>query len=167
METKTLILLRHAKSSWQVDQLDDHDRPLNNRGRKAATRIGRLLADEAINVDSVLCSTSVRTRETADLVFAEFKKPPTISYRDDLYHASPDQIVKILAEAGKRTKSVMVIGHNPGFEVFLEQLTGEAVPFPTAALALLELNIEDWKQCNNQTRGTLKQMWRPKELDDN
>lgn len=166
MSRKILILLRHAKSSWQNDQLDDHDRPLNNRGRKAATRIGRLLVDEVVNVDLVLCSTSVRTRETADLVFAEFKKPPTISYRDDLYHASPDQIVSILAEAGKQSKSVMVIGHNPGFEELLEQLTGKAIPFPTAALTVLEPNIEDWKQCNYQTRATLKQMWRPKELDD-
>ena len=166
MATKTLLLLRHAKSSWQDEQLDDQERPLNNRGRKAAARIGRLLFDQAINVDLVLCSTSVRTRETADLVFAEFPKPPTISYRDDLYHASPDQIVKILAEAGKQSKSVMVIGHNPGFEEFLVQLTGEAIPFPTAALAVLELNIKDWKQCNNQTRATLKQIWRPKELDD-
>ena len=166
MSAKTLYLLRHAKSSWGDEQLDDHDRPLNSRGRKAAARVGRLLKDESLLIDRVLCSTSVRTRQTADLVFAASSKPPPISYREDLYHPTPDQIISILNEVPEQVCSVMVISHNPGLEEFLTVLTNDAVPFPTAALAMLELDVEYWSDLGDQTHGKLVQMWRPKELDD-
>lgn len=164
MSKKQLILLRHAKSSWEDDQLVDHDRPLNDRGRKAAKRIGRLLLEQRIVADVVLCSTSVRTRETAKIVFSKWPERPEIWFRSDLYHASPEQMAVILAGLADQQGSAMLIGHNPGFEQFLEQLTGQFVKFPTAAVAVLELDLEAWDQVSTATRGRLVQLWKPKEL---
>ena len=165
MATKTLHLLRHAKSSWDDSQLEDRDRPLNSRGRKAASRIGRLLRERALAIDLVLCSSSARTRETAKLVFAELTNPPTISFLDELYHASPHQIVDLLSRVAEPAQFVMAIGHNPGFEEFLENLIGDAIHFPTAGLATIELEIDRWSLLNAQTRGQLKQFWKPREKD--
>lgn len=164
MLKKRLILLRHAKSSWEDDQLADHDRPLNDRGRKAAKRIGRLLLEKKIVADVVLCSTSVRTRETAEIVFAKWPARPEISFRSDLYHASPEEMAIILAGLADQQGSAMLIGHNPGFEQFLEQLTGQYEQFPTAAVAVLELDLEEWGQVSTSTRGRLVHFWKPKEL---
>ena len=165
MATKSLLLLRHAKSSWDDPLLDDRDRPLNARGRKAAVRVGRLFRDESFAIDLVLCSTSTRTRETAKQIFAERSGSTTISYRDDLYHASADQLTDILRNVVEPTSSVLVIGHNPGFEDFLAQATGKSVHFPTAALAVIEFNIDRWSLLTDQTHGELKQLWRPRDLD--
>ncbi len=164
MATKTLLLLRHAKSSWDDPQLDDHDRPLNGRGRKAARRIGQLLIDEAITIDLVLCSTSMRTRETASLIFAVSTRSPAIAYHDELYHASPSQMIDLLRQVAEPMRTVMVIGHNPGFDEFLERLTGNEISFPTAGLAKIELQIDRWSLFDDQTNGQLAQFWRPRDL---
>jgi phosphohistidine phosphatase len=98
VKKKTLLLLRHAKSSWNDPELEDYDRPLNSRGRKAAKRIGLLMRDEGLTPNLVLCSTAQRTRETADLVYAESDSTPEVVYRDDLYHAEPKQIARVLSQ---------------------------------------------------------------------
>lgn len=165
MAMKTLFLLRHAKSSWDDTQLNDHDRHLNSRGLKSAPRMGRLLKQEGVTIDLILCSSSVRTRETAKLVLAELPNPPAISYREELYHATPDQITNLLSQTAEPAECVMVIGHNPGLEEFLERLTGEVLHFPTAGLAKIELEIDRWNLFDNQIRGQLKQFWKPRELD--
>lgn len=165
MSTKTLLLLRHAKSSWKDLSLDDHQRTLNGRGRDAATRVGRLVQEQQFAIDLVLCSTSTRTRETADRVFEGAKSKPPISYRDDLYHASPETMIQVLSHVAEPNQCVMLIGHNPGLEEFLSQLTGNETEFPTAGLAQIELDFDRWTQFNEQTRGRLVQFWRPKELD--
>src|SRR6185312_4366391 len=103
--------------------------------RKAATRIGRLIRDKGLSIDLVLCSTSVRTRETAKRVFEKSTTAPNTEYRDDLYCASPEQIAQILSQVFEPAECVMVIGHNPGFEELFGQLTAEPSHFPTAGLA--------------------------------
>ena len=165
METKTVLLLRHAKSSWKDPQLDDHDRPLNARGREAATRVGQLLYNDKIDIDLVLCSASKRARETADFVFAPAKITPPILFRDDLYHASPTAMVEVLNGVAEPNSCVILIGHNPGMEEFLALLTGRAVPFPTAALARIELDLEAWSLFDDRSPGRLTQFWRPRDRD--
>ena len=165
MPCKTLLLLRHAKSSWKNPQLDDHDRPLNSRGRTAAAQIGRLLQAEELRPDLVLCSTALRTRETADLVFAGLAPSPEIIFREDLYHADPRQITRVISQVDVSAPCLMLLGHNPGLEEFLSQITGEELPLPTAALARLELELSEWREFNPSTRGRLDHLWRPRELD--
>ena len=165
MAKKSLLLLRHAKSSWKNPELDDRDRPLNARGRLAADRIGRLLVEERLIPDLVLCSTAKRTCETAVLVFTEQVTSPTILYRHDLYHAEPIQIADILSQIAEPVQCVMIIGHNPGLEDFLTQQTGETLSLPTGALARIDFELDTWGQFNDVLLGTLVQHWRPRELE--
>ena len=108
-----LHLLRHAKSSWD-DDADDHSRPLNRRGREAARLIGESLPKAVGPLDLVLCSSALRTRETAQLALAGFAKMPRTLFEDALYLAASAKLMQRLREIDEQIGSVMVIGHNPG-----------------------------------------------------
>jgi phosphohistidine phosphatase len=108
-----LHLLRHAKSSWD-DDADDHERPLNKRGREAARLIGETLPKAIGALDLVLCSSALRTRETAALALAGFGTAPQVLYEDGLYLASQVKLLRRLCRLDEGVGSVMVIGHNPG-----------------------------------------------------
>ncbi|WP_397569135.1 SixA phosphatase family protein [Schlesneria sp. T3-172] len=170
-EKKSLLLFRHAKSSWGDPQLADQDRPLNDRGRKAAVRMGRLMKEEQFIPDLVLSSTSRRTRETAELAFAELA-PVSLSvhYLDELYEAEPAGLAAVLSRVSELFPAVLLLGHNPGFEEFLTLLTGEHLKFPTAAIAVIELGPIQWSEFSNlpsspPPKGRLQRLWKPKELD--
>ena len=108
-----LHLLRHAKSSWD-DDADDHTRPLNKRGRESARLVGETLPRAVGALDLVLCSSAVRTRETAELALAGFASPPQVLYEDGLYLAGATILLQRLRQIDERVGSLMVIGHNPG-----------------------------------------------------
>lgn len=165
---KTLLALRHAKSSWGDPSLDDHERPLNKRGERAAPRMGRLLLDEGLVPDVILSSTAVRARTTAKMVAEVAEFSGRMSLRDDLYLAPPSRIVAVVAELDDTVaERVMVVAHNPGMAELVAGLTGAPeVSFPTAALAQIELDIESWSELARPVDGRLVQLWRPKELVD-
>lgn len=163
---KTLLLFRHGKSSWKDSSLDDHDRPLKPRGIKAARRIGKLIRHRQFHLDVVLCSTALRATETIRLCLEETSQQPTVRLSRDLYHCEPSQFVSQLRAVDSTANTVMIVGHNPGLESFLQQLTGEVYPFPTAALAILELEIADWPQVHEGLRGHLIDLWQPRTLED-
>ncbi|WP_010588187.1 SixA phosphatase family protein [Schlesneria paludicola] len=165
MSTKTLLLLRHAKSNWDDPNLDDHDRPLNERGRKAAKRMGRLIHHEQLPVDLLICSTAIRAQETAERVLKQVTNKPTRIDRADLYLAPPAQIAAILAAIDDQFQCPLLIGHNPGFEEFLAALTQTELHFPTAALAQIEFELNLWHEFSLQTVGQIKKLWRPRDLD--
>lgn len=108
-----LHLLRHTKSSWN-DDADDHARPLNKRGREAARLIGATLPRAVGALELVLCSSALRTRETAELVLAGFIPRPPVLYEDELYLASPATLMRRLCELDESVGSVLLVGHNPG-----------------------------------------------------
>lgn len=108
-----LHLLRHAKSS-RHDNVEDHDRPLNRRGREAARFVGQHLAASAGTIDLVLCSSAARTRETLDLVLTGFAPRPRCLIEDELYLASGDELAARLQRLPETDANVMLIGHNPG-----------------------------------------------------
>jgi phosphohistidine phosphatase len=163
---KTLLLLRHAKSSWNEPGLADHDRPLNKRGRKAAPRMARLLREMALRPDLVLCSTAVRAQETARLVLSEWDSPPAITTHEKLYHCEPSGFVELLRTVTEPNHVLMLIGHNPGLEEFLAQLTGQSEHLSTAAVARVDLDLTAWSQFAEVTRGKLIGLWRPRELQN-
>lgn len=164
---KTLLILRHAKSSWKAAGLEDHDRPLNKRGRNDAPRMGTLVASLDVAPQRILSSTAVRTRETTRLVTDQFGFDVDVRFEDALYLASAGDIVTTIrasAEADPTVDVLMVVGHNPGSEQLVRRLTGEEETMPTAALARIELPIASWDELRLTTPGRLMGLWRPKAL---
>ena len=149
---RQLLLLRHAKSSWDDAKLDDFDRPLAPRGLKTAPLMGRELARRGWLPDSALVSPALRTRDTWRLVADELPEPVQTEFAEELYEASADAILARLRRA--KAKALMVIGHNPGLQEFALRMSGagsdgEALrkieaKFPTTALARLTVD-GDWK----------------------
>lgn len=139
-----LILIRHAKSSWADPTQTDHARPLNQRGRDAAPRIGKWLAQRGHIPDLILCSDAARTRETCALI-APLIGAPNTTYLPQLYHASPLEILNTIRP--HQTRIVAVIGHNPGLAELAHRLV-QTPPdhpdfhrYPTAATTILDTDL--------------------------
>jgi phosphohistidine phosphatase len=161
---KTLLVLRHAKSSWSDPALDDHERPLNRRGREDAPRMGELLREYGLMPDVIISSDAVRARLTAEAVAGAARYEGQILLDQNLYMAAPADIISRLRTVRKNAETVMIVGHNPGLEELVAQLTGEQQDLPTAALAQIVLPIDQWRDLTRSTRGRLSGHWRPKEL---
>lgn len=143
--SRTLYVLRHAKSSWD-DPVSDYERGLAPRGRHAIGALATFVAGEGVRPDLVLCSSARRARETFDPLVGSLGDP-TVSYEDDLYGASARQLIDRLHAVDEPVASVMVVGHNPGLQDLVLTLaaTGSGLAsvgekFPTAALATLALD---------------------------
>ncbi len=147
---RQLLLLRHAKSSWDNPALDDFDRPLAPRGRKAAERMGRELAARNWLPQRALVSPAARTRETWELVAAALPGSVSADFPDTLYDASAESILSELQRTPKAVKTLLVLGHTPGLEDLAGRLAGEhsqakafrrlGEKFPTAALGRFEFD---------------------------
>jgi phosphohistidine phosphatase len=162
---KTLLILRHGKSSWKnSDEFQDHDRPLNNRGKRDAPRIGRLIKTENLIPDHIMSSTAKRARKTARAATQEFEYQGEIDETGALYHAEADEYIEALRHLSDDYQRVMVVGHNPGLEDLIELLTGRVEVMPTCGLAVVELPIEQWSSLNGKVKGKLINIWRPKAL---
>ena len=161
---KTLLLLRHGKSSWKDASLTDHDRPLKKRGREAAKKMGQLLREQNLQPDHMLTSTAIRASDTAVLAAKAGKFDCGLDQIAALYHAEPSAMAAIVSQVSDDFERVLVVGHNPGFEEWLAKLIGHAEEFPTAALAHLELPIKSWRELTPETKAGLKQIWRPADL---
>ena len=161
---KTLLLLRHAKSSWKQSELADHDRPLNKRGKRTAPLMGALLLDEDLIPDHILSSSAVRTYNTALLVAKACTYVGEIKQTRKLYLAEPEDYIEVLRQVAEKHARVLVVGHNPGLEALIETLTGEAMVMPTAALAYVELSLKRWRDLDLNTECKLVNLWRPKDL---
>lgn len=166
---KTLLILRHAKSSWKDEAISDHDRPLNKRGKADAPRMGKLLRDEDLVPDLILSSDARRARATAELVAEESHFEGELFWLRDLYAAEAGAYLEALAQMGGDAARVLIVGHNPGLEELLQELTGEYQPLPTAALAQVSLPLQHWSELGSDPdapdiQGKLVNLWRPKEL---
>lgn len=160
---KTLLILRHAKSSWSGNT-GDHDRPLNDRGRRDAPRMGELIRTEELLPDLILTSTAVRAHTTARLVADAGGFEGSIESLRTLYHAAPEDFVRALRALPDSYERVLVVAHNPGLEELLDELTGEDEVLPTAALAQVALPVARWSQLRANGTGELVNLWRPREL---
>jgi phosphohistidine phosphatase len=171
---KTLLLLRHAKSSWD-EALPDEKRPLAKRGREAAPEVGRYMAKHDQVPDLILCSTARRTTETLDLILPYFKKGIPIKYEDQLYLAEYPDLLARIRWVDDKFKKLLIIGHNPGLEQLAftlamasngpddDQMRRLTEKFPTAALAVITFNFKSWKDVK-EGKGTLEDFVRPKDL---
>ncbi len=161
---KTLLLLRHAKSSHKDERVDDIDRPLNKRGIEDAKLIGNLIRKKKIKPDLILTSPAERARQTADLVRKSAHLTVELTFDKRIYGATMGALVRLIKQINNNSNTVLLIGHNPGLEELLQKLTGEIVTLPTAALAFIELNVEHWSEMRGGS-GQLQYRVKPKELE--
>jgi len=160
---RTLLILRHAKSSWDDPALPDRDRPLNDRGRRDAPRMGHLLRDERLVPDLILCSTAIRARRTAEHVSGASGYRGRVRHLASLYHGDPHGILRLVRALPVRCGRVLVVGHNPVLEDLVELLAGRRERMPTAALVRIDADVASWKQLR-PGRGRVAGVWRRKEL---
>lgn len=161
---KTLLILRHAKSSWDEPNLPDHDRPLTERGKRDADRIGSLLLEHKLVPDLIVSSTAKRARKTASKVAKACGAVEEVQTTSRLYEAYPSQFIEVLREVEDTYATVLVVAHNPGLEGLVWHLTGQQEAMPTAALAQVALDIDRWQDLAVPPGGRLVQLWRPKEM---
>lgn len=143
---KTLFILRHAKSSWDDANLADFDRPLNKRGLKTAPLVGEMIRKNKFEINSIISSPAKRAEQTANLVKEAAQIEADIRFDDRIYEASPRRLLEIASELDDKINSAMLVGHNPGLEGLLKLLTQKVEAMPTAALAVVDLKIESWKE---------------------
>ena len=151
---RSLLLLRHAKSSHAEPGLGDHERPLTPRGRRAAALMGTHIAEAGLDPSRILCSTARRTRETLEELRPQLLEEPTVAFESLLYLASERTLLALVREVEDAEASVLVIAHNPGIADLAVVLAGSGDTgtidtmtrkFPTAALAALRFDVESWK----------------------
>ncbi len=161
---KTLLLLRHAKSSWKDQGLDDHDRPLNKRGKREAPRMGQLLKDEGLLPQFIVSSSAKRAWRTAECVAIHSGYRGESRVTSELYAAPAERIREVIQTTPDNVERLLLVAHNPGLEELLEPLVGVYTPLSSAALALVELEIDSWRALSDDVQGKLIKVWQPREL---
>jgi phosphohistidine phosphatase len=169
---RILYLLRHAKSDRSDPGLGDSDRPLAARGKRDAPTMGSYMRGHDYRPDLILCSTSVRTRETLALLLPELGGKIAAEYDRKLYLASPETMLQRLREVDEQVGSVLMIGHNPGMArlaaVLAQRGDRRALArmrekYPTSGLAVIHLHVDRWEQAEPGS-GTLTDFMIPAEV---
>ncbi|WP_422061785.1 SixA phosphatase family protein [Sphingopyxis sp.] len=172
---KTLTILRHAKSGWDVQVERDFDRPINARGRRGAEIIGQYVKRQAMPVDRIIASPAVRVTETLDL-FQPAANLDRIEPHWDrrIYLASAATLIDVIRDMGRESTDLLISGHNPGLEDLVLMLVPEGEggalraeveeKLPTSALVRLELDIADWHDLDVDM-ARIAAFVRPRDLD--
>lgn len=165
MTRRRLILLRHAKSSWKSDAVNDHGRPLNKRGRRDAPRVAAALRELDWVPDHVLASDSERTRETFARMAASLDFEGSALFLPDLYHGGVDELRHAVAGVDGAHETLLLLGHNPGWEEAAEWLTGQETVLKTGCAALLSVDAPSWPQAmQSRDAWCIDTVLRPREL---
>ena len=143
---KELLLVRHAKSSWDDPYLDDHDRPLNDRGLRNAPEMGKRLQKWSIRPDVWISSTALRAITTAEIIAEKIGFPQDQIQRSrDLYHASATELQQFIVELDNAIGSAVLFGHNPGMTSLVANLYGLPIDnLPTCGVVYLQFNESTW-----------------------
>jgi phosphohistidine phosphatase len=158
---RRLIVMRHAKSSWKTNAPTDHARPLNERGRRDAPRVGAHIVELGWTPAHILSSDSTRTTETVEGMALD----APVTFTADLYHAGIEEVRQQVGALPDATSPAMVVGHNPGWEDVVEWLAGESVVMKTACAALLEHPAASWSEAMADAGGwQLVDMVQPRDL---
>ena len=159
---KRLLILRHAKSSWADSSQDDWQRPLNERGVRDAPRVGEWLRKRAIMPDLIVSSDAVRARSTAQAAAAALGYARDIVTHPSLYHAKPADVFDVLHEVAGDAHTVLIVGHNPGLEELIHQITGEHHGMVTTALVVLDVQVDRWSDRDGTTPASIAETWEPR-----
>lgn len=144
---KKLLLIRHAKSSWADDELDDHERPLNARGERDSFTMARYLADADEGLDVIFTSTANRALDFAHVIseFTDVTLVPDLSF----YTFDEDELMEIIRSLPEDATRVAVVAHNPAIHRVVERLSeSELEKMPTAAVASFECHVDEWRDIN-------------------
>lgn len=163
---RRLILMRHAKSDWGNQSLDDHDRPLNERGRRAAPLMAQHFLQNELRPQVIIASTATRVCETLELMLAEWTFKPVVFFEKALYLASAETLQSHVRGLHDSWHVAMLLGHNPGLAQYASRLAGHPLEMPTAAVAVLESDQASWPEAIAAKAWQLKASWRPRELFD-
>lgn len=164
---KTLLLMRHAKSSWKESNIPDHDRPLNRRGKHDVPLMGKLLRDQKMNLDLIISSTALRAETTANLIAKAVRYKGKIILDKSIYNAEPMDLLTLLSNSSDEYNSILLVGHNPTMEEMVQMITNSPeITMATCAIAHLTLSIDTWTDLKEKQtfRGKLENFWTPKEL---
>jgi phosphohistidine phosphatase len=161
---KSILILRHAKSSWKHPELNDHDRPLNKRGKRDAPRMGEFLHNEHLVPELIISSTAKRAFSTARTLANAVGYKGEITLNQSLYAAGPLAYIDVLRELSNEYARVLMVGHNPGVEQLVKMLTGEEQTMSTCSLAHVQLHINSWTEIEYKNRGKLLGIWQPRDL---
>lgn len=168
---KTLTLLRHAKSAWDDQGARDFDRPLNDRGRRAARTIGRALRQDGTTFDAILASPAARVVETIGAVEEGYGAPLSAHLDQRVYLATLCTLVDLVHAADDGAARLLLVGHNPGIEQLAQSLSRPgalrdeaAVKYPTATVAEILFDVPCWRDLR-EGDGTLTRFIRPRDLD--
>ena len=145
---KTLLLVRHAKSSWDDPEMKDFDRPLNDRGKKDAPEMAERLKDKGLKIDLFVSSPAKRAKKTAK-IFAEAYdvSKEDIKLVDELYHASPSAFSKAVADLSDKEGVVALFSHNPGITEYASSLSNVRIDnMPTCSVFAVQANIKKWSE---------------------
>ena len=162
---KTLLILRHAKAIGKDEGVEDFDRGLNDRGKRDAPQVGKLLKKQSLVPDLIVASSAKRTRKTAEYVAAasDFRGETRLTL--ELYDAGRQKLLDAVRGLPDSASRVLLVGHNPGLEVLLETLTGHRQMLVTSALAEVVLPIDNWRDVADDRSANLRNLWQPGELD--
>ncbi len=170
---RRLMLLRHAKSDWASPGTRDHERPLNQRGREAAPKMGTYMARHALVPDLIVASTATRVVETLSLLLTAFGKAPKVVSERRIYEATPERLMEVIKETPQAVHSILLVGHNPGLGELADSLVAVGdedarqrliEKFPTAGLAVIDFAVDDWKKVHPRG-GRLDRFVVPRALD--
>jgi phosphohistidine phosphatase len=144
---KMLFLIRHAKSSWDDAAQPDKDRPLNDRGRRDAPKIGERLAKRDLKPDLILSSPAVRALKTAEIIARKLDyRRKDIVVDDRLYAVEANDLLEVIRTLGDRLKSVMIFGHNPALVELAQRFSSEITDMPTCAVAEFRFDAKSWSE---------------------
>ena len=160
---KTLLVLRHAKSSWADSSISDWQRPLNERGLRDAPRVGTWLRERSMIPDVIVTSDAVRARATAEAAAMTANYSGQIIVEPSLYPTRPNDVLAALSGIREDARTVLVVGHNPGLEELVQRLTGEYLDVPTAAVVHIALPITEWKEVDAANGASIVEIWRPRD----
>jgi phosphohistidine phosphatase len=170
---KILTLLRHAKSGWDDPVARDFDRPLNQRGRRAARVVGREIRAQGLEFDAVIASPAVRVTETLRDVAEGYGRAFDVQQDQNLYLASPATLLDRIHRVDDAVERLLVVGHNPGLEQLVMMLSGTdesgkraelEAKYPTATVAEIRFDVDHWSEVR-EGGGTLMRFIRPRDLD--
>ncbi len=162
---KRLLVMRHAKSDWEVGGLADHDRPLNRRGTRSAAAMGRLLATIGEAPDHVISSTAVRARTTAELARDAGAWEADIETTGALYGTSPGGALAVMGRAPAAASSLMLVGHEPAWSGLVQRLTGGHAAMRTGSVAIIDLMLASWDN-DGDVHGELVALLQPRHFTD-
>jgi phosphohistidine phosphatase len=161
---KSVLILRHAKSSWKHQDVNDHDRPLNKRGKRDAPHMGELIQDKHLVPDFIISSTAKRAHSTAKAVAKAAGYKGDITLNQSLYVAPPTAYIDVLHDLPNKYARVLMVGHNPGLEQLVNMLSGEEHTMPTCSLVHVQLRMNGWTEIDYETQGKLLGIWNPRDL---